>query len=50
MIYKDDMDFKKFEQFLHELCQKLVALYDKIAIIMDNASYHTKYVRILKSF
>ena len=40
MDYKDDMDGAKFEQFLDETCAILVQKYDKVAIVMDNASYH----------
>ena len=47
--YKDDMDSEKFEEFLHELCQELCEKYDKIAIVMDNASYHTVMVRVMKN-
>ena len=48
--YKDDMDAAKFEEFLHELCQKLKEKYgDKVAIIMDNASYHSVLVRFQTS-
>ena len=48
--YKDDMDGAKFEEFLHELCQKLKEKYgDKVAIIMDNASYHSVLVRFQTS-
>ena len=46
MIYKDDMDSAKFEKFLHETCQLLREKYgDKVAIVMDNASYHSTLVR-----
>ena len=49
MDYKDDMDGEKFETFLRETCAKLKDKYEKSAIIMDNASYHTKLVIIVKS-
>ena len=40
------MDSKKFEEFLHKVAQKLKEKYgDKVAIVMDNASYHTVMVR-----
>ena len=46
MIYKDDMNSAKFEKFLHETCQLLIEKYgDKVAIVMDNASYHSTLVR-----
>ena len=41
MDYHQDMDSEKFELFLHETCKRLVEKYDKIALVMDNASYHT---------
>ena len=40
MSYKDDMDSAKFEKFLRETCSKVKEQYDKIALVMDNASYH----------
>ena len=46
MEYKDDMDGPKFEEFLNETCSILKEKYEKIALVMDNASYHTKLVRI----
>ena len=42
MEYKDDMDGPKFEQFIHELAVILKERHgDKIAVVKDNASYHT---------
>ena len=41
MSYKDDMDGAKFETFLRETCSKLKQKYDKVALVMDKASYHT---------
>ena len=42
------MGSKKFEEFLHKVAQKLKEKYgDKVAIVMDNASYHTVMVRNL---
>ena len=35
------MDAKHFEDFLHETCARLTEQYDKVALIIDNASYHT---------
>ena len=35
------MDAQHFEIFLHETCSKLTQKYDKVALVMDNASYHT---------
>ena len=47
MNYKDDMNAEKFEAFLHELFQELIEQgYEKIAVVMDNASYHTVMVRV----
>ena len=47
MNYKDDMNAEKFEEFLHELFQELIEQgYEKIAVVMDNASYHTVMVRV----
>lgn len=46
MNYKQDMDAKLFEKFLHETCRLLREKYgDKVALVMDNASYHTVMVR-----
>ena len=48
MNYKENMDAAKFEAFLHETCQLLREKYgDKVALVMDNASYHTVMVRLL---
>ena len=45
MNYKDDMDGPKFEAFLHEVCRRAIARYGtKVALVMDNASYHTVLV------
>ena len=45
MIYKDDMNAEKFEAFLKEVCKELEEKYGKkVAIVMDNASYHTVMV------
>ena len=42
MNYKDDMDGPKFEAFLREVCRRAIARYGtKVALVMDNASYHT---------
>ena len=50
MNYKDDMNAEKFEEFLHELFQELIEQgYEKIAVVMDNASYHTVMVRVMKN-
>ena len=47
MIYKDDMNAEKFEAFLKEVCEELEKKYGKkVAIVMDNASYHTVMVSI----
>ena len=35
------MDSHKFEKFLHEACANLKAKYGKVAMLLDNASYHT---------
>ena len=44
--YKDDMDARKFEEFLHEICKLLEEKYGKkVAVVMDNASYHSVLVR-----
>ena len=46
MNYKENMDAAKFEAFLHETCRLLREKYgDKVALVMDNASYHTVMVR-----
>ena len=48
MNYKENMDAAKFEAFLHETCRLLREKYgDKVALVMDNASYHTVIVRHL---
>ena len=45
MNYKDDMDGPKFEAFLREVCRRAIARYGtKVALVMDNASYHTVLV------
>ena len=44
--YKDDMDARKFEEFLHDICKLLEKKYGKkVAVVMDNASYHSVLVR-----
>ena len=49
MIYKDDMNAEKFEAFLKEVCEELEKKYGKkVAIVMDNASYHTVMVSMKK--
>ena len=46
MNYKENMNAEKFEAFLHETCKLLREKYgDKVALVMDNASYHTVMVR-----
>ena len=46
MNYKENMNAEKFEAFLHETCRLLREKYgDKVALVMDNASYHTVMVR-----
>ena len=46
MNYKENMNAEKFEAFLHETCKLLKEKYgDKVALVMDNASYHTVMVR-----
>lgn len=54
MEYKDDlkntMNAQKWEKFLHKTLKKVKKRHKKVAVIMDNASYHTKYVRLLFLF
>ena len=39
------MDSHKFEAFLHDVCKQLKEKYgEKVAVVMDNASYHTVMV------
>ena len=40
------MDARKFEEFLHDICKLLEKKYGKkVAVVMDNASYHSVLVR-----
>ena len=48
MDYKNDMNSDKFIAFLRETLERLTESHEKVAIVMDNASYHSVLVGIFQ--